>query len=267
MKYFITTVLMSCLAISIARAQLYNGGCVITIQEDAELYVADSYIHEAGIVNNAGLFSIRDQFSNISGSSPLVDTIGTVLFFGQMPGINGSEINFNNVIVQSSGLEVSEQALSIDGMLTLGDGIVDLGGNPLLIHNANAAAITAMGGGILANDPTTVILGTSAGMDSYVLPFHNGNEQLNATLSLESMGVAGSNISVSTFATAANNQPLPMSVNNLDILGQMDGANVVDRFWHVVPNGFMSNPVGNLTLSYAPAANSDNAINLFLWEG
>lgn len=271
MKYFITTVLMSCLAISIARAQLYNGGCVITIQEDAELYVADSYIHEAGIVNNAGLFSIRDQFSNISGSSPLVDTIGTVLFFGQMPGINGSEINFNNVIVQSSGLEVSEQALSIDGMLTLGDGIVDLGGNPLLIHNANAAAITAMGGGILANDPTTVILGTSAGMDSYVLPFHNGNEQLNATLSLESMGVAGSNISVSTFATAANNQPLPMSVNNLDILGQMDGANVVDRFWHVVPNGFMSNPVGNLTLSYAPAANSDNAINpeeldIFQWQ-
>jgi len=271
MKYFITTVLLGCLAISIARAQLYNGGCVITIQEDAELYVADSYIHEAGIVNNAGIFSIRDQFSNISGLSPLADTIGTVLFFGQMPGINGSEINFNNVIVQSSGLAVSEQAMSIDGMLTLGDGIVDLGGNPLLIHNANGSAITAISGGILANGPTTVILGTGSGMDSYVLPFHNGNEQLNATLSLESMGDSGSNISISTFATAATNQPLPMTVSNLDILGQMDGANVVDRFWHIVPNGFMSNPAGNLTLSYAPSANRDNAINpeeldIFQWQ-
>ena len=271
MKSIIITVCLTWLALGYMSAQLYNGGCVITIQEDANLYVEESYIHEAGIVDNTGLFSIRDQFNNISGSSPLADTIGTVLFFGQMSGVDGSEINFNNVVVQSADLSVMGQALSIDGQLTLGNGILDLGGNPLLIHNANSTAITAMGGGIIANNPVTVILETDAGMDTFTLPFHNGSDQLNATLSLESMGAAGSNISLSTFATAPSNQPLPMSVNNLDILGQMDGMNVVDRFWHIVPNGFMSNPVGNLTLSYAADTNSDNTINpdeldLFQWQ-
>lgn len=271
MKYLIS-LLIACMAITYVNAQLYNGGCDITIQEGAKLYVADSYIHEAGSINNDGILSIRDGFSNISGTSPFSGASGRVIFFGNSPNISGAEINFNDLDITSQDLTVSDQALSIDGRLSLGNSLLNLGANPLLLHAAGPTAVSAINGGILANNPTTVVLGVGSGMDSYVLPFHNGMEQITTMISLASMASDGANIAISTFATTADNTPLPMTVNNLDILGQSDGLNVVDRFWHVVPNGFAQIPQGSLSLTYSTMDNQDNnidadALAIQQWQG
>lgn len=257
----IISLLITCLAITYVNGQLYNGGCVITIQEGANLYVADTYIHQSGTINNAGTLSIRDQFNNTSGASPFTMANGTTLFFGESPSIAGSEINFFDLQVLAQVLSISEQPLSIDGQLVLGDALLDLGGNPLLIHDARSDAILANNGGVLANNPTTVILGVGTGMDSYRLPFHNGSEQLMTTISLSSSSSDGANIAVSTFATQADNSPFPMTVDNVNILGQQDGLNVVDRFWHLVPNGFDQSPQGSISLSYSTMDNQDNNID------
>jgi len=270
MKYILFTIAF--LMTYHLSSQMYNGGCVITVQDDAVLHVQGEYIHDSGTLNNLGIINIGTGFENNSSMPVFTTPAGTLNFFGGMPAISGNEVNFFNLSVSGNQLVLEDQNLSIDGVLDLGEAILRLNDNRLLLHDSSTGAIVASSGGVLANSPTTVIWGVDGGTGPYAIPFHNGTEQLNAQFSIGSNnGSDGSNISVTTYATAADNSPLPPTVTDLNIAGSTDGLNVADRYWHVVPNNFASLPDGTVSFTYSTSDNADNNLDdsnlsIYKWE-
>ena len=158
---------------------------------------------------------------------------------------------------------------SQNGALTISDN-----GNVILMGNVNAIVaqpsnqgirkIGTLTGGILADDEQSRIVWLMhTNIGNYVIPFKtNESEQIPVYVDKTTVGTSASTgkLIVSTYHTAVNNTPYPTNsdtwfsdVTNMNLCNPAcadNSANVVNRFWPIMFDGYSVNPSINITLSY-----------------
>lgn len=128
--------------------------------------------------------------------------------------------------------------VNVSNILTLARGGLDLNGNTLNLTNAATTAISRTAPAYIKSENTSAPYGTIAWTinnvtGSFVYPFGvSATEYIPFTFNVTSAGNAGAGdgtVSVSTYASAADNTPTPTGVTNLN--GTSGGASVADRYW------------------------------------
>ena len=131
--------------------------------------------------------------------------------------------------------------------------------------NANALSTSGTGGNIITKKEKTQVkwnIGTNTG--TYTLPFTTATTATNASeskipssVNITGAGVGNGNIKFSSYTDndATNNQLnseyLPSDVTTfLDENGNDNSLNVVNRFWILDANGFITKPTATLSFTY-----------------
>jgi PKD repeat protein len=178
-----------------------------------------------------------------------------------LTGIGNVTSPFYNLTVNNSGTGITEglilsEGITIAKVLNMANGYLNLNAQTLTVADSVSGAIARANGVVLSEDVTNNskiqwYIGGVTG--SHVFPFGKSlSEYIPFTFNLTS-GKAGF-VSVATYATAADNTPLPtnpVAVTSIDMQGNTDAADdVIDRFWQVDTSsaGACS---ANLTFSYA----------------
>ncbi len=211
---------------------------------EGDLHVRHTSIHQ---------FHFAFQGNSIYRGDVLVEnTGGGVIQFGAAGGIvelggSGDQTLGGSPTLQINQLDLSSgagivtllQDLDVTN-LELNDRILDLNGFSLTVLNSSVDAIGANSGFVRSESVdgsgrVVWVIGSATG--GHVIPFGtSGGGRIPIRLEVMS-GNLGS-VSVSTYGTAPDNTPLPISVANIENTGgTSDGANVVDRFWQIEPTG------------------------------
>lgn len=193
-----------------------------------------------------GIVGVATDF--ISGTNTYTTTGSTVEFNGTSDqslsgGLGSSTNSLNNLNINNSGTAVTNGLtlsgnVTVAGVVNMKEGQLFLNGKTLVVSNSAVGSVLRTNGFITSEsvDNSSKVqwnIGTTVG--EHVIPFGKSTtEYLPFKFNLTS-GDA-SNITVSTYATSAINEPLPVSpvVTGIDQQGSTDAANtVVDRFWNV----------------------------------
>lgn len=254
-----------------ANAQLMtNNNVAITVQTGVQLTVqGDIRNQNSTTIDNNGTIDLNGNWINDANNNCFGTSQGTVILNGSNQNISGSNSTaFNNLVLQNNGTKTLLTAISVGGnyvspigILDVGNSIFDLNSKTLSITNSNVSAITSGNGYLLSeaiDNSSKVNWTINNSTGAHTIPFGNSNgELIPLTFNLTS-GNAG-DVTFSTYPTAANNLPLPVSptpVSHLhNMIGTDNSANVVDRFWQIDPSG---TPTASLTFTYG---NSENAAN------
>ena len=210
-----------------------------------------------GTTTNKGDFYVKGDW--INNGNYAVST-GKVSFWGaNSQNINGTTATefYNAEVNKTSNAVTLNNAITVDNILTLTQGMVNLNSNKLTIANSTTSAIAFTAGYLLSeqtNNASKVQWNIGSTTGSHVIPFATaGAVAIPLTLNLTS-GTIG-NITTSTFPVGADNQPYPTSpdsVHNMNSAGGIDNsANVVDRFWQIDRTG--STGILTVTFTYADA--------------
>jgi hypothetical protein len=215
--------------------------------------------------------TLAGNWNNTSShANSFVERSGTVTFNGNtdqtIAAASGSEVFYSmgvnkisgNVVVSSS----TPTDVSIAGNLQLTNGGFLLNGRTLLIANSGTTAITRTNGCIISETTSAPYssvkwsIGTATG--AYVFPFGKttqSSDYIPFTLQVTGAGSpAAGSISVVTYATNSNNYPLPAGVTQLsNNTGSDNSPNVVDRFWHITLNEYLTNPTTTVTFVATPS--------------
>lgn len=275
-KYFllllILVILINVLFIADSFSQLLtNDNISITIANGTQLTVKGDIQNNAGtVIDNSGTIDLSGNWTHNAANNCFGISTGTVILNGANQNINGTNsTTFNNLTLQGSGIKTllinttSGGGNAVPaGILNAGNVVLDLNSRTLNITNTSTAAVTSGTGYILSEDAdnsskVSWAINTSAGV--HTIPFgNNAGVQIPFSFNLTS-GNAG-NVTVSTYATASNNLPLPVTpvpvthVRNNS--GLDNSANTVDRFWEIDPSG--GGITAALTFTYAPSENAAN---------
>ncbi len=220
-----------------------------------------------GTTTNKGDFYVKGDW--INNGNYAVST-GKVSFWGSnSQNINGTTATefYNAEVNKTSNGITLNNAITVDNILTLTQGVVNLNSNKLTLANSDTTAIGFTTGYLLSeqtNNANKVQWNIGSTTGSHVIPFATTSAiPIPLTLNLTS-GTIG-NITTSTFPVGANNQPYPTSpdsVHNMNSAGGIDNsANVVDRFWQIDRTG--STGILTVTFTYANAeVPATGALNL-----
>ena len=275
--------LFICLVACKASAQLLtSNNAAISLTGNIQLTVKGDVLNQSSAsISNNGVMDFTGNWINNAGNNCFGTSTGTVILNGGNQSIGGTSTTaFNNVLLQGSGIKtllvntLAGGAVALpSGMLDIGNVVLDLNSHILQLTNPATGAVTSTSGYILSEDAdnSSIVewaINTITG--SHVIPFGNSaGVQLPFTFELVS-GNAGI-VSVSTYATAPDNTPFPVTpvaVTNIQhVSGSNNSANVVDRFWQVGPSG---TPVASLTFSYAvieEAASGNTGMRAQRWDG
>lgn len=246
-------------------------------------------IYDGGLLNSTGMTIPARQYGNLNisgnfilGGDVVFDNSSNVKVSGNLTNsatFTGSAIDFNNATIEfngsgaqfvsgfltasafenvlinnsgtgsTDGVTISDNTMTIDGVLTLDAGQLILNGKTLVISSNSASAIVDAGGVIKSEstDNSSKVqwnIGSETG--AHAIPFgKSASEPIPFTFDLVS-GTAGT-ITVSTYPTAANNMPYPTGVLDMETGGVDNSANVVDRFWQIDALGAVS---PNVTLTF-----------------
>jgi hypothetical protein len=205
----------------------------------------------------SGTISVEGNWLLSKGS--VLPQTSTVVFYNSGKYIdsegNSSTMEFYNVTLGDNNTRILNSDLIIQNVLSLQSGTVNLNANELWIENGLGSAITYSTGGILSENTGNLskvnwIIGTNSG--THTIPFITSTAFVIPFIFNLTSGDAGT-ITVSTYPTAANNTPYPVTpqtVQNLfNSFGADNSANTVNRFWQIDKTG--PNPVANLTFTYA----------------
>lgn len=249
---------------------LTNDNVAITVTGGAQLTAKGDVLNKTGTtINNNGTIDLTGNWVNNSGNNCFGTSQGTVILNGAAQSIGGvSSTDFNNLTLQGSGTKTllinttAGGAYAVPaGILNVGNVVLDVNSSTLFISNPSTGAVSYGTGNILSEDvdnssKVSWTINTTTGV--HTIPFGNAaGVQIPFSFNLAS-GDAGV-VTVSTYATAPNNQPYPVApvvvTHVRNIFGTDNSANTVDRFWQVNPTG---NPVAALTFTYAVAENAAN---------
>ncbi|HKR07107.1 MAG TPA: T9SS type A sorting domain-containing protein [Bacteroidia bacterium] len=269
-QFLITLVLAQFLVASDAWCQLMtNNGTGITITSGVQVTVRGDIQNNAGTsINNNGTIDLSGNWTHNAANNCFGTSTGTVIFNGANQAIGGTNsTTFNNLTLQGSGTKTilinttSGGANAIpSGILNVGNVVLDLNSRSLNISNAATGAITYGTGYILSEDvdnSSKVNWTINNVTGTHTIPFGNtAGVQIPLTFNLTS-GNAG-DVTVSTYASAPNNTPLPVTPIPVTHVRNNSGfdnsANTVDRFWEIDPSGSGINAA--LTFTYAPSENA-----------
>jgi hypothetical protein len=146
-------------------------------------------------------------------------------------------------------------------------------GGKLVIENGatNAIALQGSGGNIITtseNDQLIWNIDINSGV--YTVPFttvsivNGGTEtKIPSTVNITSAGTGSGRFIFSTYGTSDMNTPWPSSVTHMNNASGMDNSlMVIDRFWIIEPENYVTNPSAMLTLNYDPSASEIGGLNL-----
>jgi Secretion system C-terminal sorting domain len=144
--------------------------------------------------------------------------------------------------------------------LVVNGGIVNItNGASLVIDNPDNAAIIYNGTGYIRSEGITnkVIWSVGAGNgNTFLVPFGNPSNYLPLQFNAASgTGTSGQMI-LSTYKTLTfkNSDFLPPGVTNVNRNGTDNSAKIIDRFWQINAQGYVTKPtLSNLVFSYADA--------------
>jgi hypothetical protein len=220
-------------------------------------------------IDNNGIIDLTGNWTNNSGNNIFGTSTGTVTLNGSNQNIGGSSsTTFNNLTLSGSGIKtllnnntVGGSSGTPSGVLSVGNIVLDLNSQMLSVFNTQPAAVTFGTGYILSEDADNSSkvkwsIGSTPGV--HTIPFGNtGGVQVPFSFNLTS-GDAG-DVTVSTYATAPDNTPYPLTpvlvTNVLNPSGGNNSASTVDRFWQIDPSG---TPLAALTFTYSASENAAN---------
>jgi len=242
----------------------------VTITNTSQVTVKGDMLNNAGtVITNNGTIDMTGNLTNNSGSNLFGTSSGNVTLNGANQNICGVDvITFNNLSLAGTGIKTMQQDVitggtSATGILALDNKILDLNSHLITVTNSNPSAITTTGGYIVSETSPVSGYGTVKWMIQnntglYVYPFGNAvtNSYVPVSIEVHQAGT-GSNgyISLATYPTrtdvAPNNRPLPTGLTSLmDIYGNDNSQNVVDRFWEIDAANYTVKPISSIVFSY-----------------
>jgi hypothetical protein len=146
-------------------------------------------------------------------------------------------------------------------------------GGKLVIENGATNAITLQGTGgnlITTTENDQLIWNIDVNSGVYIVPFttvsivNGGTEtKIPSTVNITSAGIGSGRFIFSTYGTTDMNSPWPSSVTHMNNASGMDNSlMVIDRFWIIEPENYVTNPSAMLTLNYDPSASEIAGLNL-----
>lgn len=262
--------IINILFITVASSQLLtNDNVNITITSGAQLTVKGDIQNNAGTtINNNGTIDLNGSWIHNAANNCFGTSTGTVILNGANQTIGGTNsTTFNNLSLQGSGTKTilinttsGGGNATPSGILNVGNVILDLNSRTLNISNTATGAITNGTGYILSEDAdnsSKVNWTINNVTGTHTIPFGNSaGVQIPLTFNLTS-GNAG-DVTVSTYASAPNNTPLPVTPIPVTHVRNNSGfdnsTNTVDRYWEIDPSG--AGISAALTFTYAPSENA-----------
>ncbi|MFN5167994.1 MAG: T9SS type A sorting domain-containing protein [Cyclobacteriaceae bacterium] len=230
-----------------------NVGRNLTIANGATLEANRGANNGIGILNVGGNWINNGSFSGGTGTQAVIFT-GTGPTQPQV--IAGTATTtFNNLTINTgaaTNVVRSDTGPSVSNILTLTLGSIDLNGTTLNVTNTFPTAIVRTSG-YLRSEKTSAPYGelrwtTSNQIGTFEYPFgKSSTEYIPVRINKTVGGSVGGTISVWTYASAADNSPLPSSVSNLN--GTVGGNSVTDRFWGITLSGYATRPTASLTFT------------------
>lgn len=269
LRLIILTIIINLLFLITAFGQLIDVKNV-TVTNSSVITVKGDFKSNAGaVISNSGTIEVAGDWTNNSSMNCFGSAQGTVVMNGLNQHLGGAyTTHFNNLTLTGGGTATLDNDIFVGGanipatgILQLNNSVVDLNSKTLYITNPDGTALTSTTGYILSeqidnSSAVKWIMNTITGI--HTIPFGTINGDLIPFNFNLLSGDAGE-VTVSTYPTAADNLPLPVSpvavthVRNGS--GSDNSANTVDRFWQVDAS---KSPVATLTFTYAPSENASN---------
>lgn len=258
-------------SLTFAQTVLYNGGTDITAATGAIIFV-DGDIQDTtnGFIHNSGDIYLTRNWINGEPSGCLDPTTGKVWLTGNGTQIikGGQTTTFNNLDCKTATkkiLYINTIVGGTSGVLSLNNAPFDLNTKTLIVTNPLPAAITRTNGYIISETVPAnygVIewrMGNSAAGNNFVYPFGTiSGVYIPFLYDVKTAGTQTTkgDVSVATYPTTVtanpNNLPFPTGVTNLnDASGKNAAVSCLDRYWMVNANNYSSNPVADITFTYA----------------
>lgn len=218
-----------------------------------------SFITSAtGNTENRGDLYLKGDWTN---NGTYTTSLGKIFFWGPSAiSVGGSNLTtvYNAEVNNSSPGGVTLLGnMVVSNSLTLTSGKFDLNSNTLTITNAATAGIAYTSGYIYSEKTTNASkvqwnIGSTTG--AHVIPFGtSAGVIIPLTINLTA-GTIG-NVTVSTYPSAADNKPYPVSPDSVlhvrNNSGTDNSANMVDRFWQIDKSG--ASGTATITFTYADA--------------
>ncbi|HLP12938.1 MAG TPA: T9SS type A sorting domain-containing protein [Flavobacteriales bacterium] len=200
--------------------------------------------------------AVKGDFTN---NGTLTDD-GTMVYFNgaACQTVGGtSVITFKNITLNNTAGLTLQNSITVSNSLALTSGLMSLGSNTLTISNSATTAITRTTGCIVSEQTNNTgkikwNMGTTTG--AHIFPFSNAaGTYIPFILDLTSGNIGA--VTVSTYPTAANNTPYPVTPTAVthvnDAFGVDNSGNTVNRFWQIDKDG--AGGVATLTFNATPA--------------
>lgn len=235
------------------------------------LFLSCAFVFAQDQLTNFGSFQTFTNasltfFGNFKNNGVFTDDGLTTSFKGASDqSILGTSVTTlkNFVVVSGSSSVILSQNLIVSNSLVLTSGKLSLNSKTLTITNNAGTALTRTGGYLLSeqvNNSGKVIWAVGTNTAAHVFPFCSAAAvyiPLSLTVTAGDIG----NVTVSTYPTAADNTPYPISpvaVTHVNAGAIDNSANVVDRFWQVDKDG----PSGTATLIFTATAAEIGALTM-----
>ena len=201
--------------------------------------------------------------NNWTNNGIFLPTSTTVTFDGTFDGTStvggSSTTTFCNLTISTVTLADVIQltnSASVNTLLTLTKGVLDLNSESLTVTNGLNSAITRTSGYILSektDNSSKLIWSIGNNLTSHTYPFGTSSgSYIPFVLNLTAGNIG--NVTVSTYGTPVNNTPYPTTpilVTNLYAYNGADNSgNTVDRFWQIDKDGAS----GTATLTFTATA-------------
>jgi hypothetical protein len=227
------------------------------------MVLAFALLHAQNQFTNTGNFQIFSGasvtfFGNFVNNGTFTDAGQAVSLGGTaLQAVSGTSVTtFNNLVEDNAAGVTLSQNIAIANSLTLTTGALNLNSRTVTINNNASTAISRTSGYIVSeqvNNFSKIVWNIGANTTAHVFPFGTASGvYVPFTLQLTAGDIG--NVTVSTYPTAANNTPFPVTpvaVSNVDRFGIDNSANVVDRFWQIDKDG--PSGTANITLEAAPS--------------
>lgn len=246
----------------VGYVDLTNTG-ILYISSGTTLASEGSVITSAsGNTENNGDLYIKGDFTN---NGTFTRDNGKVVFWDlddQLINGSSSTIFYNVELNKSPGKATMTSNLEVTNNLNLINGRLDLNGYTLTISNSATSAMSNTNGYVkseLTNNSGKLQWNIGSTTGAHTIPFGTISDVvIPLTLNLTA-GTIG-NVTASTYPTAANNTPYPVTPDSVhqmrDSLFNDNSANVVDRFWQINKTG--GSGTLTVTFTYAPGEEPAN---------
>ena len=225
---------------------LYISSSTLLASEGSIVTSATGNTENNGDVYVKGDWINNGTYTKANGKVTFWDTDNQVI-----DGTSAIDI-YNVEVNKASGTVILNVNSTVSNVLTLTSGMVDLNSKTLTISSPLTTAIGYTSGYLKSeqsNNSSKVQWNMASTTGAHTIPFGTAAGTLiPLTLNLTAGNIG--NVTASTYPTAANNTPYPVTPDSVlhlrDNLFIDNSANVVDRFWQINRSG----AAGTLTITY-----------------